>query len=63
MNVPEKKEVVKRDAADAIQQIGSELNKPHTNWLGIAVLGIGGGLTLLWIGVILWSLGYMTGFW
>ena len=48
---------------DAIRQIGSELNKTHTNWVGIAILGIGGALTLLWIGVILWSLGYMTGFW
>jgi hypothetical protein len=55
--------VIERDAADAIQQIGSELNKTHTNWLSIAVLGIGGGMTLIWIGFILWSLGYMIGFW
>ena len=55
--------VIERDAADAIQQIGSELNKTHTKWLRIAVLGIGGGMTLLWIGFILWSLGYMIGFW
>ena len=63
MSVPEKNKVVERDAVDAIRQIGSELNKTHTNWVGIAILGIGGALTLLWIGVILWSLGYMTGFW
>ena len=63
MSVPEKNGVVERDAVDAIQKIGSEPNKTHTNWVGIAILGIGGGLTLLWIGVILWSLGYMTGLW
>lgn len=55
--------VIECDAADAIQQTGSELNKTHTNWLSIAVLGIGGGMTLIWIGFILWSLGYMIGFW
>ncbi len=61
MNVPEKK-IIERDAADAVRQINSELNKTP-NWIGMAVLGIGGGLTLLWIGIILWPLVRMTGFW
>jgi hypothetical protein len=63
MDTPKIIKVLERDAADAIQRIGSELNKTHTNWFGITVLVIGGGMTLLWIWVMLWSLGYMIGFW
>jgi hypothetical protein len=63
MNAPERIKVVERDAADVIQRIGFELYKTHTNWLGIAVLGIGGGMTLLWIAFILWLSGYMIGIW
>ena len=63
MNAAEKTKVVERDVGDTIQPIGSELNKIHTNWFGITVLGIGGGITLLWIGFILWSSGIMIGVW
>jgi hypothetical protein len=36
--------------------VASGPNKTYSGWFGIVLLVIGGGMTLVWIGFILWVL-------
>jgi hypothetical protein len=57
VETPERIKAVECDAADANQILASGPNKTQSTWFGIALLVIGGGMTLVWIGFILWVLG------
>ena len=53
---------VELEAADANRVTGLEQHETQSYWLGIAVLGTGGGITLFWIAFIIWLLGYIFGY-
>jgi hypothetical protein len=60
----ETQERIKADdcaAADANQILASGPNKTQSPWFGIALLVIGGGVTLVWIGFILWVFANIIG--
>jgi|HubBroStandDraft_6_1064221.scaffolds.fasta_scaffold80056_4 hypothetical protein len=62
MENPETFKVDECDTVDANRGLISESSKPRSAWFGIALLVIGGGMTLLWIGFILWLLGNFIGY-
>jgi len=40
--------------------------KPQRNWdvtIVAVVLSLGGGLSLVWTGFLMWAIGYMVGVW
>ena len=50
------------DAADINQRLIFEPNKTQSAWFGMALLVIGVGMTLVWIGFVLWVLGNIIGY-
>jgi hypothetical protein len=62
METHEQTKAVECNTVAGNQALASEPNKTQSAWFGIALLVIGGGMTLLWIGFILWLLGNILGY-
>ena len=56
METPERIKADECAASDANRILASGRNKIHSAWFGIVLLVIGGGMTLVWMGFILWVL-------